>query len=460
MRNLGVRGYKIKNFIVLNIRSIHITGVLLCIVAGLMLSSCIYDSDDAPGSEDAENGVQFIFSINTLGADESQRQGKVVETVKSLRIIVIDKESRRLDINERLDLPQQYSAKNFSYIFIRSLKNPGAKQVYLVANEESVGEVFFTGDSAESAADMPTTSLKAMLDYFAADTAEDGEENYTGGSFIDLLDRVYFKNSCQIANGETALPYSAYYELDESDLYDRNNKPLTKIEKQMYLVPVAAKFDFVFTNFRKETACIEDVIISSVNSHNYLNAMLDDSEKRRSMPDGTQNVWWIDWLEACAAGSQTADDTDEPDGYNGRWGWIRNYKMPVEDEEMRRLSLRSLEDEWRESEWKVGKLVNIKNPSSISKGPYYVPESFNRLAGAGAGDLRQYYSLTFKVRDDGSDEVQTLEDYEIDTLGALFRDTHIIIYVEFYESEAEIYAEIAPWEQRVFLGYVQQDDDY
>ena len=448
---------------------IHIGMVLLCMVAGSMFTACIYDDGADLGMDGQADGVQFVFSISALGADASQRQGSVSEVVKSLRVVVIDSNRGRLDINEKVNLPGQYAAKNFIYTFIRSL-NSGAKQLFLIANEESVSELFFTDGASEIPEDVPRTSLTAMLDYFVADSAEESRTDYTGELFAEVLNRVYLKNSYSIEGGEIALPYSAYYELNESELYDRNNNRLTRIEKPMYLVPVASKFDFVFTNFRKEAVCIDDVIISSINSHNYLNAQLDNAEKRRTMPDGTKNVWWIDWLEVCAAGSHTADDLEpgpnddsyESGGYNGRWGWIRNYKMPVADEKTVALSLRDSGDEGHDPDWTVGRLINIKTPPAITKGPFYVPESFNRPSSYSGSkdDLRQYYSLTFKVHDDGSDEVQLLENFEIDTLGALFRDTHIVIYVEFYESKAEIYAEIAPWSEVIFVGYVQQDDDY
>ena len=438
--------------------STHIRYVLLCLTAGLMFCSCIMENDEYDNARE-RNEMQLVLRISTVDANGVTPPATVSETVNSLRIIVIDQGSHRLEINEKINLPQQYDAKKFNYTFIRSLYS-GAKQVFLIANEESVGAVSFTNGSSNIPAEIPTTNLTALLDYFGADLAENAE-NYTGGTLADLLNSSYFKNSYPIKGGKIALPYSAYYELNESELYDKD-KPLTEIEKQMYLVPVAAKFDFVFTNYRKQAACIDDVIISSFNSHNYLNACLDESEKKRTKPGGTERMWWIDWLEACAEGSQTAEDTDKPDGYNGKWGWIKNYKMPVADEDMVEISLRDIESSGNDDDWKLGQLINIKNPPAITKGPYYVPESFNRPASytGETGDLRQYYSLTFRVRDDGSEDVSVFEDYEIDTVGALFRDTHIIIYVEFYETEAEIYAEIAPWIMVPFRGYVQQDDEY
>ena len=449
--------------------SIHTAAVLLCAIAGLLLSSCIYDRYDESDYDPERDGVQFVFRIGAVGADANLQSARVVETVNSLRIIIID-ENGRLDINERIGMSAS-SAKSFGYTFIRNLK-PGAKRIFLIANEESVGAVLF-----RTVPDgVPTENLTAMLDHFAADSAEASPTDFTGRRFAELLNDVYFKNSYSIVDDKIALPYSAYYKLDEAELYGEGN-PLSKIEKQMYLVPVAAKFDFVFTNYRRHDAYIDDVIISSVNSHNYLNARLDGSELRRTTPDGKQDVWWIDWLEECARGSQTANDidpdadTDKTGGYNGRWGWISNYLMPVTDEEMVELSLNP-----NNEEWKLDKLIYISDPSRKYLGPFYVPESLNvavPAAGGGSG-ASQSYSLTFKVHDDrktaapaepdddadAGSNVTVLSGYEIDTLKALFRATHIIIYVEFYESEAEIYAEIAPWEKQLFLGFVQQDEEY
>ena len=440
--------------------SIHIWSVLLSLIAGLMFSSCIYDKyydEDGPGLSGDE--LQFVLRVNAVGAGTSQQATDIVETVKSLRVIMID-ECGRLDINEKMSLPvPEYIAKNFNYIFVRNMK-PGNKRVFLIANEESVGAVSLT-DREGLPKELPLTSLTAMLEYFKVDSADDdAAENYTGNIFANALNRVYFKNdySKMVAGNKIALPYSAYYDLKMS-----GDDVFKQMERTLYLVPVAAKFDFVFTNYRKYNAYIDDIIISSINSHNYLNAQLHDSEKWRKFPDETADVWWIDWLEKCALGSQSEGDTDKTDAYNGKWGWISRYSLPVEDEPMVELQLNK-----DNSEWKMNGLVDKKNPSVLCLGPYYVPESINRpssnpdsgIESVADYDGSQEYSLTFKVHDATESEVTTLSGYVIDTLKALFRATHTIIYVELYESKAEIYAEIYPWIERSFKGYVQQDEDY
>lgn len=425
--------------------SIHFRNILLCVIVGLMSGSCIYDNiveHDSVGEQ--SDVVRFVFKINAQGAAASQKPDDIVEAVRSLRVIIID-ESGCLEVNERVPLSApEYIAKTFNYIFVRPLKQ-GNKRVFLIANEESVKEVYLTG-STENA---PSTSLRTMLDNFKIDSG--GSADYTGNAFADVLNRVYFKNDySQMMSGNTiALPYSAYYEVAMSP--GALDEP-AQMEQPMYLVPVAAKFDFVFTNYRKYDAYVDDIIISSLNSHNYLNAQLDNSEKRRKLLDGTDNVWWIDWLEACTREAQKADN---PNLFNDLWGWIAKYRMPVPDEQMEELSLNKDNEVWM-----LRKIVDMSDPDKMSLGPYYVPESLN----IPEGPAGQSYSLTFKVHDRTGEneytEVTTLPDNKIETLKALFRATHVIINVEFYERRTEIYVEIAPWTEKKFWGFVQQDDDY
>ena len=425
--------------------SIHFRKVLLCVTVGLLSGSCIYDRTEGDDSlDERDDKVQFVFRISAGKNSAPQQPADIVEIVKSLRVIVID-QSGRLDVNEKVPLPMpETAAKDFSHIFTRFLKS-GDKRVFLVANEESAGAVFLTGSTGIPAG-LPLTNLTAMLDYFKADPENRTTSDHTGDTFADLLNRVYFKNDYSRMSDGTAiaLPYSACYEVEMSSLPGQPERP-------MYLVPAAAKFDFEFTNYRRSDAYVDDIILSSLNSHNYLNAQLADSEKRRNTPYGATDMWWIDWLEACARDSQNAEN---PNLVNEKWGWITDYRMPVPDEKMRDLSLKG------EEVWRVEQIVDMSKPSKLSLGPFYVPESFNPSRSEPGIAAKQSYSLTFKVHDDAETEVTTLSGNMIDPLKALFRATHIIIHVQFYEREAEIYAEIVPWTEKTFSGYVQQDEDF
>lgn len=451
----------------------YIRTMLLCTIAGFLCCSCIFDKFDdeiepALGQGDL---MHFILQIGALGTSSTQ-PNDIVEMVNSLRVIVIDKETGQLDVNEKVSLAlPEYTAKNFKYLFVRNL-NHGDKRVFLIANEEQVGQVSLT-DKTGVPTDLPLTSLSALLDYFKVDKVEkpateatgDGTEppvetptNFVGNTFANVLNRVYFKclNEYKISGNKILLPYSAYYELN----VEQGESPITQMEQTLHLVPVATKFDFVITNYRRHAAYVDNIVISSLNSHNYLNAQLNEQEQRRSRPNETEKIWWIDWLESCASESQK---TSSSDGLNLEWGWIEKYEMPLPNEPMVKLALNT-----GNQTWKMDALVNMSQPSTLFLGSFYVPESLNLVtplptegdsAADSVAEAVQTYSLTFEVHDETEKDHTTLEGNVIDTLKSLFRATHVIIYVEFYESEAAIYTEIVPWTVVPFKGYVQIDDE-
>lgn len=418
--------------------------LILCMTLGLVLSSCVYDnspeaSQDAPGADD----VQLILRISTVAdlAGSRQEENAVIEKVKSLRVIILD-DQLNLEANEVVQLPMSdYVASTFTYTYRRNTKS-GKKHIFLVANEESVGKVMLT-DATGLPQGLPLGSLTALLNSFKSESS--------GKNLMTALNRVYYSNhySDLYEGKDIYLPYTAYYE--------KTLEYHAMTETEMHLVPVAAKFDFVFTNYRRENAQIDEFTISSLNTHNFLNAQLDSDEKTRELDE--QEVWWIDWLQACAEASEEAQD---PDAFDESWGWIKGYHLPVPGEQLMNLTLRPDAG----TDWVIDALVDKANPSRLKVGPFYVPESIRFPAvlppiDPGAKDQRpnQLYLLSFKVHDEIVDEVTTLSDYEVPGLNALFRATHVIVTVNLYESQVEIYVEIAPWKERLFLGYVQQETD-
>lgn len=414
---------------------------LLSLLLVFMMSSCESDSligDETGGVE--EDDVNIMFRINAIGAVAPGQSLEKIEKVKSLRIIIIDEEGN-LEINEKASLEaDEYRVSDFSYVFTRQL-NSKTKKLFLIANEESIVGIELT-DYEDLPENLPLGSLSELLDKFRP--GDNSQEGYNGSAFERILNRIYFKNDySSVTNestGETTLvadgnsiylPYSAFYNLEKTDMgFSHLNNPF-------YLVPVATKIDFNFVSYRSHDTGINDILMCSVNSHNYLNAQLDESELTKTLQG--KRVWWIDWLEACSRSSQTATDLED---FNSRWGWIEKYNMPVEEATIEK-SLNTDNEEWI-----LERMADKNNPDRKQFGPFYLPESQN-----------PEYSLSFKVVDLFTDEEILLEGYEIDTLKALFRGTHVIINVELYERAMDIYAEIVPWNQKVFIGYLQQDDD-
>lgn len=428
---------------------------MLAVMAMLTLNSCIYDATEPGQTADGTGEVRLLLRLRSMAGAEtaSDTESGIVEKVKSLRVIILDAATGKLEVNQQVTPEQDKNqAAGFEYVFMRMVK-PGNKRIYVIANEESVGPVVLT--DAEGLPSLPLGSLTALLDYFRPG----GESATPGRNLETVLNRVYFRSDPTgvVEDGAIYLPYSSCYDITIEEA------PLFEVEKPLYLVPAATKMTLVFVNYRKENAQVDDVIISSLNTNNFLCAQLPEEEQTRQYDE--KNLWWIDWLQICAEESQKAQDVT---AFNNLWGWIKDYEMPVPEEPMVSRSLNT-----RNDIWVVDALVDKSRPSKITVGPFYLPESKHLVPATptGAqdddnvyyqtanGTYRQSYTLAFKVHDELSEEVSFLEGYEIDTLKALFRATHVIVTVEFYESQVEIYAEIAPWEKRQFLGFVQQDDD-
>lgn len=423
------------------------------VLAGMLtLGSCVFEDYDpaTPDASQTEDGIRLVMHIRTLGSRyAADNEGAPIEMMRSLRIIMID-ESGHLEANDRIVSDQTMKeAAGYTYSYMRMI-SPGKKRVYLVANEEQTGSIGIS-DMTDLPAGLPLGSMTDLLSYFRAGT----ESTAMGTNLEKVLNRVYFKSDLKPnSDGTIYLPYSAVYDIEVND---DTEHPITQLETPLYLVPAATKVDLVFINHRKADAQVEDVLFCNVNPHNYLNAQLEDSEKTRKLEDN--EVWWIDWLQACAETSQTAEDNT---AFNRQWGWIKYYGMPLPDEKKEARSLNTNGDEWV-----VDGLVDRNNPSSLKVGPFYLPEGKQPYSPdpddlidpddpPQAGDHR--YTLTFKVHNRGTETVYTIEGNVINNLKAFFRATHVVITAEFYENNVEIYAEISPWIKRLFLGYVQEED--
>ena len=423
------------------VRSIHlIFKTLAGVILATALSSCILEGRDADAPQDpSDENFRVLLSIRTLDATATQTQ-EVTEAVKSLRIIIIDTQGN-LEVNELADLDRtEYQSSQFDYYFTRTL-NPYDKKLYLVANEEQATNIALT-DTEGLPADIPLSSLTALFDRFKVGATENGVPE--GELLETALNRIYFENNyADYMSGNTIyLPYSSYYKLEKINMIP--GQP-----KMVYLVPVATKFDLQFTNYRQNGVKIEDVVLCSTNSHNYLNAQLPSEQQTRTFGQG--KLWWIDWMETCARNSQSAQDLED---FNNRWGWFENYGLPIADEPTIERSFNPDREDWS-----IGALVDKTNPQKMSAGPLYAAESVNIITDEDGANARQGYTLTFTMTDLSNGETKVLEGYEIDTLHTLFRGTHVSIIVDLYDKAVEVYAEINPWTMVRFRGFVQEDDD-
>lgn len=412
--------------------------MLLGVLFMLALNSCIIDREAYDDPEPPGGSIRLLLNIKAIAAANSNQDTQLTEAVKSLRVIIITPEGI-IEANDLVNLQDDsYISSSFEYTYTTSL-SLGNKRIYLVANEESVTKVELT-DRTGLPDELPAGGdLSSLLSYFKRETEKSSTHN--GPIFEKVLNRAYFNAdySQAVSGNNIYLPYSAYYEIGPEEL------GASRLEHPLYLVPAATKVEFKLTNYRRYYVTFQDILFCSVNSSNYLNAMLDASEQKKTL--NGQQVWWIDWMEACARGSQSASDLED---FNDTWGWFKTYQMPL-TETMVQKSLNPRNDDWT-----LEAMVDKTNPDKLNLGPFYLPESRNL---ADPLTLIQNYTLTFKIHDGNGENDIVLEGYEIDTLKTLFRGTHTIIYIDIYEQAMEIYAEIVPWTFQPFWGYVQQEED-
>ena len=431
--------------------STYIGKLMTGILAILALTSCVYDDAEDFADSQADN-VRIVLRINTLSSVNTAENSSIVEMIRSLRIIIID-ESGYIDVNDRIVTDETAGEANgFDYTYMRVV-SPGKKNIYLVANEESVSKVGIT-DYTDLPTSLPLTNLTSLLSYYSA-----GSESTARGKNLErVLNRVYFETDYSIMHEGDAvyLPYSSMYEITINEPEEDSQSSVTRIENPLYLVPAAVKMDLTFVNYRKNNAQVDDVILYSFNSHNYLNAQLDEKELFRTF--NGEKTWWVDWLEACAKASQTAADNE---AFNKEWGWIKYYRMPLPAEQKVGISLNPGKERWV-----VDALVDKNNPDKLKVGPFYLPESL-QLDTTSPDEVTdpddmpepgdQVYTMTFVVHNEDSEDVYTLPGNRIPNLRALFRATHVEVTVEFHEDQVEIYAEVGPWVKRRFQGYVQEE---
>lgn len=460
----------------------NIKRVALLVVAGLILTACGNKEDDIiDGPLTADTQSKPMVTLHIQPVTTRQNSGKVVEKVKSLRIIMLNQidDKEYVEFNKYIDFsgitadPDVSSsgdeAAAFNYIFSR-VSVPGKKKFYLIANEESVESLSFADEETTPDWVQGSISLTQLLDHYKEEyipgyeNMHQFENNHSevttalGKQFEEVMNSVYFMPEYTVnSKNEVFLPYSAYYgdyELKETTEADGSVAYRT-INAEMYLVPIATKFDFKIINYRKNPVQIDNIEVQSINKSSFLNAQLASSELYRD-----NGKWWIDWLAECSRLSQNSPDLPT---FNDLWGWVSGFDIPLDDKSDFTVKILNEDNEY----WEVKELVDISDPDILNLGPYYFPESKNLVekqilnteTNQFETKLVETYYVNFTMHDLKIDRPFDSGLMEIVNLKSMFRATHITIYVNLRQSEVEIYAEMAPWNLIEFKGYVQEEDD-
>ena len=154
----------------------HISLLLAAFMAA-GLSSCI--KEDYAGASDETATVNLVFDTRASGQDGDKVQGEANEGIKTLRVIIVDTDNNRVDVNELRDFsgetPQPVLQKTLTIMGLPV----GNKDFYVIANEASVGLIgldtprpgeYF--DEAEKSALLSTLINNEQRTYFPSTDTE------------------------------------------------------------------------------------------------------------------------------------------------------------------------------------------------------------------------------------------------------------------------------------------------
>lgn len=437
-----------------------------CIIAlacVLSMGSCIYDYDVYDQTAETEDSNKALFVLHIMPVNtRGDLSGSVVEKIKSLRVIAISKgkegEDDVIEINRLVKFDDEAST-GFGYAFTWHT-TPGHKDFYIIANEESVGNISFesTENLPEDVTKLP--NLTALLDYYRAtpneefrlapSSSESTTDKNTGESetksnvaeFKQAINAIYFSPTYNINGGQIFLPYTTCYENVEVKALKDND--MKAVKQTMYLVPVATKFYFRFYNYHENPVEIKNLSIKSIASQNFLLGHVNESDQKKDF-DGVK-MYWVDWLAKVA--EKTHDGQLDNEDVNKQYGWISDYQMPTSNDDYKEAILISTDNV------ETILVSTDEKEAPLYLGPYYYPESRNYEDGNTTQE--QNYLLHLHLHDtevDSSTSNDFDEELRIGNVKALFRDTCVLIQVTMKNGDVEVYAEMAPWEHEEVSGW-------
>lgn len=427
----------------------------------MVLESCAsgYNDPQEPDEVTVENQSKLSINIGTLEASGAGVED--TEKIKSLRIIMLS--DGFVEYNNKIDFTDPNSndvdktAASFIYKFEKSTV-PGNKKFYLFANEESVNQIKFEDIESLPKGINENMTLSDLLNHYTKEKLPSqgslGYENSgSGKEFERIINAVYFQPDYVHKDNKIYLPYSSYY-----DGFKATDDPTLTIKATMYLVPVATKFTLNIKNYRRTAVVVEEILLKKYNTNNFLLAQLNEKEKNKYF--NSKEYYWIDWLAYIARESNSSAELED---FNKIVGWMEEYRIP-QDNTLEIKTLTSQSDKG----WIIDKLIDKENPDKLEMILYY-PESINIIKKEVYNsetneyeivDTQGYFAQFIVYEKDNPDNKLVSEWLEIDTIKTLFRDTHVILDVELYESLVEIFGEISNWKKSDSVqGFVEEKDD-
>lgn len=377
-----------------------IHSIIVCLTALSLpfMAACGSSQDEpVPMPEPEGTGAALYLNIETIGQTKTiPAEFPDNEKMHGIRIVVLH-QNGTVEHNRyyALDGPQAQHA------ILLPVISSETKTIFLIANEESVTAI-------KGATSGDDKSLTAFLDSYHAGDA----------GFAQDIDDIFFAPDY---TGGKPIPMSAMYKVDVPQQ--------GLVEKSLYVVRVATKFMLNFMNWRGEEVTVDNFTIASHADLNFLMAHVG------SYPHSDTYPTWIDWLKTVSDESSENDDYATTDAA----GWLTDYDLPAQADRTKIYT--------HTSAITVGTpTVDLNNPENSKPGiattipVFYLPESMNPKDGNIAHG-EQEYTLTVGIRGVANPFVCTLPN-----LKSLFRNTHVVVDITFYNSN-EIIVDVIPYSE-------------
>lgn len=439
----------------------NITSLSVLFLSLFCIVSCSKDeykaaSDNTGGNEK----VLMVLRISPINASDALAE--VTEKIQTLRIIIIGQEYDAqnqptkkyvVECNRLINLGTSVTASQYSSHFTWPTK-PGAKKIYLIANEASVKNLSYQKPtSGNLPKDLPTNLSDLLNSYGSKEDSDDSGSgtalNSDGDEFEQVINSVYFEPTYTPNDkNEVFLPYVSFY-----DGVEAVKEQTTNVE--MFLVPVATKFVYEFYNNRDNPVEVRTIDVTQTDSHNFLTAHIDKSEQTKQFEGN--DLYWIDWLAKVAEESQKHQDFDGNVNFNEKYGWISNYSIPTASGKTTAHMIGDMSPLPRVPGKQRG-ADGADVSGRLTVGPFYYPESRNFYnADKKENESNQIYCLTLDLFDVKTETSPVFENIPISNLQALFRNTCVIIRVTMGQGNVDVYAEMMPWNvNKVFGSVVEQ----
>lgn len=394
-------------------------------IIAMTLPSCISESGPE-GYADSSEETLVVLNIGVAGAGRQAREVDDNTKIHSLRVVILNGDE--VEYNDKIYLEQPVQEYSLMY-----LVKAGTKRVYLIANSEDI-DLYQYGETPETDDTGATAPALVKVDI------DDFFEGFPAGStgFEDAVKCLFYQKDYF----DTAL--SDTHPLPLTSIYDIQAVPKTTNEYTLWLVRGATKYTVHFQNSRTEKVFLHDLSISRLYDQMYLTPHVGAAQHTIS------GTYWIDWLNEVANLSHLEENFNDPE-FNPGKGWITDYSIPGNSNP---FDLYLVKDDNIEIAGLQTDASGKLEPGKKDLGPYYSTEGKNLLTG-GAPDAQQYI-LNIKLTDNKTGK-EVEQSRILPSLGALFRNTHVIINITFDESYMHVYAEIVAWQTYDVYGKLTEE---